>query len=289
MKILYIGKFKKLWDEEYIAQAFESLGHDVIRLPETHKKPTDVIAEYKPDLVLWAKLNINNPMSVVNYCKQNNIKTVCWVWDLYWGYAREHQIHTNLMFKADYVFTSDGGHQNEWESVGIKHKCIRQGIHEPECYLEPGEKLYDVVFIGSQNQFNAERLKIINQVKKDFNFKWFGKENEDEIRGPKLNRLFCQSKIIIGDSVYSPNYWSNRVVETLGRGGFLIHVDVPGIKEEYPYLVTYEKGNYEDLKQKINHYLQNPNLREEIIKKNHEWVKNNYTCKHKCQELCQNL
>lgn len=94
---------------------------------------------------------------------------------------------------------------------------------------------------------------------------------------------------MIGDSVYSPNYWSNRVVETLGRGGFLIHREVEGLSKEYPDLVTYEKDNYEDLKNKIKFYLLNYDKRYEIIQKNFDWVKNNYTIEHKIKELCQNL
>ena len=187
------------------------------------------------------------------------------------------------------MFTSDGGHEERWKEVGIDHKCIRQGIHEPECYREDAEKEYDVVFVGTFNMNNKERNDMLDKIDKDFDFHWFGKDNQDEVRGPKLNRLYGKTKVVVGDSVYTPNYWSNRVVETLGRGGFLIHQDVPGLKEAFPYLVTYERGNYDDLKTKIGHYLQNPKEREEIINKNLEWVKNNHTCKHRCQELCQNL
>lgn len=289
MKIIYIGNFQKLWDEEYIAQAFEELGHEVGRITERDPKVLQQLEDFKPDMVLWAKLNTGQANNIIQYCKTHEIPTVCWVWDLYWGYAREYKLG-DPMWKADYVFTSDGGHEEEWKSKGIKHECVRQGIHEPECYLEePREKEFDVVFVGSENKNNKERNEMLRRIEEDFGLHWVGRDNPDEARGTKLNKLFAKSKIIVGDSVYSPNYWSNRVVETLGRGGFLIHVDVPGLKEEYPYLVTYEKDNYQDLKDKIGHYIQNPTQREEIIKKNHEWVKNNYTCKQKCQDLLTKL
>lgn len=290
MKIAYIGNFQKMWDEEYIARAFEELGHQVGRITEHDPKILQQIQWFAPDVVLWAKLRTPQALRVVDYCRRNKIKTVCWVWDLYWDYEnREHKIQTDPMFQADLVFTSDGGHQKQWESVGIKHKCIRQGIHEPECYREDAEKEYDVVFVGSMNVFNSDRNSMISKIKEDFDLHWFGKDNSDEIRGPKLNRLYGKTKIVVGDSVYSPNYWSNRVVETLGRGGFLIHQYVEGIEKEYPYLVTYKRGDYKDLKEKIGHYLQNPKEREALIEKNLQWVKENHLCKHRCKELCENL
>lgn len=292
MKISYIGNFKKLWDEEYIAQAFEELGHEVQRIPEMSKGIPQQVEEFNPDFVIWAKLGIHQADRFVDWCREKGYKTVCWVFDLYWGYAREYQIESNPMFKADIVISTDGGNADKWEQAGIKHYCVRQGIHAPECYLEDGEIENNVLFVGSYNRYNTERNEILEQINKDFDLKWVGKVNTDECRGPKLNRLYGKTKVVVGDSVFSPFYWSNRVVETLGRGGFLIHVDVPGIKEEYPHLVTYERGNYRDLKEKIGHYIQNPNQREELRNKNYEWVKNNYTCKHKCQEVidivCQN-
>lgn len=289
MRIAYIGNFDKMWDEEYIARAFESIGHEVGRIREYRSNIVNDLIEFKPDIVLWAKFRVNYPEQILNWCKKNNVKTVCWVWDLYWGYQRENFIFNKPMFKSDLIFTTDGGHDKEWTESGFKHKCIRQGIYEAECYREKGKIEYDVIFVGTFNPYNQERNEIIEKVKQDFKFEWFGYKDADQIRGPKLNRLYGKTKVIIGDSVYSPYYWSNRVVETLGRGGFLIHQEVEGLKEEFPYLVTYKRGDYADLKKKIKYYLTHNKEREEIINKNIEWVRNNHLCKHKVLELCQNL
>jgi spore maturation protein CgeB len=149
--------------------------------------------------------------------------------------------------------------------------------------MSVSNKEYDLVFIGSDNPSNKERNAILSSLEKDFNITWFGKKDTNEIRSTKLNELFSKTKIVVGDSVYSPHYWSNRIVETLGRGGFLIHKDVEGLKEEYPHLITYT--DYEDLKSKITYYLEHDIAREEIVKKNFEWVRDNYTCDKKCAEV----
>jgi spore maturation protein CgeB len=78
-------------------------------------------------------------------------------------------------------------------------------------------------------------------------------------------------------------------VETLGRGGFLIHQEVDGLKEEYPHLVTYKRGDLNDLKEKIDYYIEHEDERKALVVKNYEWVRDNYTMDKKCAELLSKL
>jgi hypothetical protein len=224
MKIAFIGKFKRMDDEEYIALGFEAIGHTVLRI-EDSTPALDICAQLKEvNLVLWTKLRVDNPSLVVAHCKLRDLKCACWVFDLYFDYHREYQLATHPAFKADYVFTTDGGHQKEFEALGINHHCVRQGIANSECYLEPLVAPKGVIFVGTDNPMNPYRTEMISSVKKySSEFEWIGRGDPTEVRGTDLNKLYARKKIVIGDSVYSPRYWSNRIVETLGRGGFLIH------------------------------------------------------------------
>ncbi len=286
MKIAIIGKFQKMWDEEYIARGFENLGHEVQRIEQT--VPVDEIKHklVDPDLVLWTKLRVDKPIELREYCRK--FKTACWVFDLYWGYVRENQLQ-HPSFTADYIFTTDGGHEKEFKEAGMNHFVVRQGIRSEECFLDKGEP-EGVVFVGTHNPYNPYRMKLIEAVKGYVsNFKWYGSGDEEEVRGTDLNELYANTKIVIGDSVYSPHYWSNRVVETLGRGGFLIHPDVPGLKEAYPYLITYDRDNFQQLKDLLRHYLIYTKEREELRVKNFQWVKDNYTIEKQCEKLLSHI
>jgi hypothetical protein len=289
MHIAFVGKFEKLYDEEYIARSFEALGHTVSRLPMAYpaRQLLFVLERIKPDIVLCCKWERMPPE-----LQANGIKTVCWLFDLYFGYEREYRVKNAPYFKADRVFTTDGGHQEQFKEAGVKHQCVRQGIYEPECYLAPSTgKSHPIVFVGSYNPLNEDRNKTLEFVEKRYGnkFAWYGKENTHELRGHELNELYAKTKIVIGDSVYSPYYWSNRVVETLGRGGFLIHQEVEGLKEAYPHLVTYRRGDLEDLHAKIEYYLTHEQERKEIVQKNFEWVKQYNTMDKRCAELISKL
>lgn len=285
---MIIGRFINLYDEEYIARSFESLGHEVLRA-NVSALPVDLthsLNKFNPDILLFNKWSVPDVMKPhVEAKRKNGMKTVCWVFDLYFNYPREHLVKQHPMFRADYVFTTDGGHDERWADYGINHKCVRQGIYKPHCYvLEPRTATSDVVFVGSESPIYPQRNETILKLAKKYKVRWFGRNNTNEARNDDLNMLYSMSKIVIGDSYPSPRYWSNRVVETLGRGGFLIHRNVAGIKEEYPYLVTYD-GTFEDLCEKIDYYLEHEDERRELIQKNYEWVKNRYTMDKKCQEL----
>lgn len=283
-KIAFIGKFGRLYDEEYIARSFEMLGCEVVRISQqmaTHDIERILLKE-KLDILLYCKWE--QPVSLnetIDTLKREGVRTVCWLFDLYFNYQRERYMKNNRFFRSDYVFTTDGGNDHRWKELGINHFCVRQGIYAPECFIEESNPVYDVIFVGSENPYHPERTALMKELGLKYNFSWFGRRDTNEVRGTRLNSIFAETKVVVGDSVYSPNYWSNRVVETLGRGGFLIHKEVPGIKEEYPYLVTYDT----DLFEKIDYYLAHEDERKEIVQKNFEFVRDNYTMEKQCQKL----
>ena len=291
MKIGLIGKFQRLHDEEYIARSFEMLGHKVVRIQSDESFMLDSIfnqiMDERPDIVIYGKLNLQgDTKKFIKQLKFYDIKAVCWIFDLYIGYPREFRLNAPQFKDADILVSTDGGHNKEFLEKGINHKCVRQGIYKPECFVVDKPKIRDVAFVGSPNALYDYRQNMLDFVKANYSsFKWFGQKDTNEIRGTRLNDLYGETKVIVGDSVYSPYYWSNRVVETLGRGGFLIHPNVEGIKQEYPHLVTYEYKNFDDLKTKIDYYLAHDDEREELRKKNFEWVRDNYTMDKKCAQL----
>lgn len=282
-KIAFIGKFTNLHDEEYIARSFEMLGCNVNRIPQ-HYAWMDVrekLLLFRPDYILYTKWEYPYQIAaVLETLKREGTKTICWLFDLYFDYQREFLVKSRSFFKSDYVFTTDGGHQARFNDLGINHICVRQGIYKPECILLPFQKIeHEIVFVGSDSPIYPERSKLLRELK----VRWYGKINTNERRGMALNELYAITRIVIGDSFPSPHYWSNRVVETLGRGGFLIHKETEGLKEAYPYLVTYK--DKQDLKEKIEYYKHHETERRSIIRKNFEWVRDNYTMEKQCQIL----
>jgi len=298
MKFLYVANFSHSWETPvYIADSLEELGHEIKRIPEkaTPKKIIKNIQHHKPDVLLFTKGNIlGNLQKVLDFCKENDILTVCWLFDLYFGLAhREPEVYAHPRFKADVVLTTDGGHQEKFEALGINHICLRQGIYQKEAYISKNKRrVEEIVFIGSCLGCSPHRPRLIEFLQRTYkeNFGWYGKDKDNQVRGKDLNNLLASTKIVVGDSVLSPNYWSNRVYEILGRGGFLLHPKVPGLEKEFTYwkhFVPYDAWNFRQLEQIIDYYLTHDKEREKIKKEGHKFCKQNYTYLKRCQKLIE--
>lgn len=270
MKIYYFGKFGKHHTERYIADALKAQGHSVYRSKIDLYRPLQNILndinELKPDIFLMAKC-YPHIYPLENLLKKIDMPKVTWLFDLFIDAPKNMNRTLNEPFftLADKVFTTDGGHDKEWAEAGINHTTLRQGIHKPEHILYEAEQDIDISFIGSHSY--DYRAILHRHLGKTYgnNYHRFGLNQE--IRGLELNQLLARTKIVVGDSVPSPRYWSNRLYEICGRGGFMIFPYVEGIKEEIPSLVTYEWGNLEDLDKKIRYYLENEDEREQIRRK----------------------
>lgn len=259
MKIVYYGNFKNPFSTEtYISDALERQGVKVVRLNKYDQPFSKLKGECADaDYLLVAKMNTPLP--------QVDCPVICWVFDLFFDLPEpfDRPFNKQFHFKADKVFSTDGGHDEEWEKHKVDHTCIRQGVDQKGKYvLEPNYK-YDTAFIGSISY--PYRSKLVNFIKRNK-----GLLVQEGYYADNLNRLLSEVKIVVGDSVPSPKYWSNRVYEITGRGGFIIHPYVEGIKDEFPDLVTYTHGDLDELKDKVDYYLKHDNERKEIKRKCHE-------------------
>lgn len=295
--IFYIGKFDHIWNEECIAKSLEELGVNVHRQDENEyvKNILANIDQVKPDLVMFAKLNLaNDPNFLIKGLKERKIPSVSWTFDLYFDYVREKYVPHYAFMKADHVFTTDGGHDVKFTTLGINHHLLRQGIYEPEAimYPRPEEYKHDIIFVGSHNPNHPYRQALMKFLEDNYGdkFKWYGKDDTNDVRSLKLNELFAQSKIVIGDSVPSPKYWSNRIYESLGRGAFLISPEIEGLEKEFEYykhFIPYTYYDFPSLKKKIDYYLTHDEEREKIRQAGFEFTKANYTYKKRCEKLLQ--
>ncbi len=297
-KILYIGDFKEPFStEKYIAHAFRELGYDVFCKQEDSyflyniEENVKEVVEMNPVLVLFSKGKpIGNARLFIEMLRKENIPTASWLFDLYFDLPTPDRVHRlkikDAPFNSDVIYTTDGGHHEQFKELGIVSRTLRQGIHEPEAILYDRPKTHDVIFVGG-NKF-LTRTELLQCLSDRYNFKQYGSHPNNQVRNLPLNELYASTKVVVGDSQPSPNYWSNRIYETLGRGGFLLHPKTEGLEEEFEdgkHLVLYERGNLNDLCDKIDYYLTHDEEREKIRKAGFEHVKNNYTYKHRVIEL----
>ena len=217
--------------------------------------------------------------------------------DLYFGLERENLVtNRSSIFTSDFVLTPDGGNQRRFESLGINHVCIRQGIPQEYLCKHPAhhsDRDLDIVFIGTcQAAHGSRRRKLLNYLQSTYGnkFHWFGKTGDNEVRDAELQKIYNRAKIVIGDCVPSPKYWSNRVYEVMGNGAFLLHPFVPGLEEYFvneEHAVFFEMDNYKDLSSKIDFYLLNDEKRHKIAMAGLKEVSSNHTTQHRAKAIME--
>ena len=295
MRIGLIGNFRvPFTTENDLVWSLERLGHEVVRLQEDDYW---VVAPLDIDLLIYVHTHgWVTPIDLLRYFEQleaNKIPTVSFHLDYFRGLElrddRQNLVGRHPFWKTKYVFSADGGSSDWFKERGINHFWLPPGVVERDCYFaDPKEEfLHDVIFVGSR-AYHPEwpnRPELIDWLHLTYGarFAHYGNDGRKVVRMDELNRLYRSVKIVVGDSINigykHPNYWSDRVPETTGRGGFLIHPNVEGLRKYHQSVITYKYGDFNDLKSKIDCYLEDYVRREKLRLKQHIETKtlNTYT------------
>lgn len=325
MRIGFLGNFSVNYSTESDWKwTYEHLGHEVIPFQETGPNPatTDEIWAGCQNIDIFHYVHTHNaetpgsfPISeLIQRFKNKGIVTIGYHLDYWRGLERQKDVGTHPWWTLDYIFTADGG-SNEWyRSQGINHHYIKAGIVERDCYIGNYREEYacDVAFVGSYN-YHPEwkyRPQLIDWLANTYGerFRRYGGDTQwGTIRGSALNDLYASVKVIVGDTLClnfdHPNYFSDRLFETTGRGGFLIFPEIDGIRDCFntddwddidcrmmtnssnDELITYGFENFGNLRNAIDKALANEVARESIKLNGHERTKRDHTYTNRANEI----
>jgi hypothetical protein len=326
MRIVMIGNFQVSYcTEQDWAWTYEHLGHEVIRCQENETTTEEIWSHAQTsDLVHyvhthgWVTPGVMSIAEILERCNQKNIPTVGVHLDYWRGLEREQDVGTHPWWKTDFTFTADGGSNDWYRSQGINHHYLKAGVVERDCYLGEYREEYacDVAFVGSYH-YHPEwsyRPRLIDWLQETYGDRfrrYAGDTKYGTIRGKDLNDLYASVKVVVGDTLCigfdHPDYFSDRVFETTGRGGFLIFPEIEGIKRcfntsyfsQVPQLgltlsmekelQTYRFEAFDELKNAIDYYLQEPEMREAVRLAGHERTKRDHTYTNRVLEMFEIL
>lgn len=309
-KITFLGNFRVDYTSEtHHANTLESLGYNVVRLQETADTTGKILREaMTSDLFVWIHTHgWNTPggltmEQVLLELRDAGVPTMTYHLDLWFGLNRQKDLHKHPVYQhIGHFFTVDS-QMAEWfnNKTSVKGHYLPAGVYDKECTYTPATPERDLIFVGSKS-YHPEwpyRPKLINFLEQNYpdKFSLYGREGVKTVRGQELNELYASTKVVVGDTLCPnfnyPDYWSDRIYETLGRGGFLIHPYIKGLEKEFEdkkHVVFYEYNNWDQLDDLINYYLENDKERENIRKAGHEFVKKNYTYRNRWQSILKEL
>jgi hypothetical protein len=309
-KITFLGNFRVDYTSEtHHANTLESLGYNVVRLQETADTTGKILREaLTSDLFVWIHTHgWNTPggltmEQVLLELRDAGVPTMTYHLDLWFGLNRQKDLTRHPVYQhIGHFFTVDS-QMADWfnTKTNVKGHYLPAGVYDKECSYTPASPERDIIFVGSKS-YHPEwpyRPKLINFLEQSYpdRFSLYGREGIKTVRGQELNELYASTKVVVGDTLCPnfkyPDYWSDRIYETLGRGGFLIHPYINGLDKEFEdkkHVVFYEYNNWNQLEDLINYYLENDKEREKIRKAGHELVKKSYTYKNRWQSILKEL
>lgn len=294
MRIAFLGNFRVSYtSESHHAETLEALGHEIVRLQEAEAAALDILAAaVESDLFVWVHTHSWHTPGierVLNTLRGVGVPAMTYHLDLWMGLRREQDMHTDPYWQVGHFFTADRL-MADWLNANtpVQGHYLPAGVFDRECVMTTPANPFDVAFVGSR-RYHPEwpyRLQLIDELHSRYGsrFRHYGNGGLGIVRGPELNQVYADAKVVVGDSLclnYTyPDYWSDRVYETLGRGGFLIHPRVPGMDQEFTdreHLVFYDFGDFDQLHELIDYYLAHDREREGIRRAGHSYVKTRHT------------
>lgn len=305
MRVVYVGNFRHHFcTEVHLSKTMMSLGVDVVEVQEDNVRVSELDGFIQPgDIFMYTRTwGMDDPAGLSRKLaefKQEGIVSMSYHLDLYHGISREKSVIGDPFWETEYVFTPDGSPEAAkfFKDSGINHYYLKPGVFKPECYMGLKDpRFHELVgFVGTVNGYHREwpyRVQLDKVLRKFFG-ETYTKQGHPEtlLRGKELNNFYASVPVIVGDTLCpgftKTYYWSDRVYETIGRGGFLIHPYIGGLEEEFTdgeNIVFYNYGDFEDLRDKVNFYLENPEERERIRRNGFEFVRDNCTYENRIKE-----
>jgi FkbM family methyltransferase len=304
--IMYVGNFRPPHStENHVSQALRNIGHDVIPLQEDDAATWDTLRDARPDLVLWTRtwsLPEFDQVGVLDELRAAGVPTVGYHLDRWWGLPREHQVLDEPFFRCDVMVTADGGHDEMWDAACVTHWWFPPAVLAEQAVLgKPvARRRYPVGFVGSWHRYHPEwpwRTELIRHLRRMYGreFVAWPQGGQPAVRGPALADVYASIDVVVGDSCLvgeASRYWSDRIPETLGRGGFLIHPYVEGIEDHYTdgeHLVLVEPQSWPAMRDAIEKWRRDPDGRAEIAAAGRAHVLAHHTYEHRMTELVERL
>lgn len=306
--------------ENDVRKAFEHLGHTVIMLQEgdnynPNKASIETIfatvANEDIDLLLWTgtwgdAYPLDEVLDIFHYCAQKGIPTATLHLDTFWSTNRGGRSWwREPMFHTAYLFTADGDYQDKWKLLGKNHMWLPSAVRHDAAKMGNYREEYacDVAFVGSNGVGYHEdvwgyRKELVDALramcrKRGWSFRNPGGDEPKINRNDDMNDFYASAKVTVGDSLClkkeQSHYWSDRVPEATGRGGFLIMPKIDELINQGWKIPQYEWGNFDDLERVIELYLNAEEARVEAVKHNLETTKAKHTYVNRVETILREV
>lgn len=218
-----------------------------------------------------------------------------------WNISHPEDVTVDEYNLYDYVFFASERMKNELgpkikPESGVLLQCVDE---EVMTYEEKEEKEYELLFVGNSRQVYRQILKDL--LPTEHKLTVYGRHWEnfpvqeyvvsDYIDNDKVGQAYHDAKILLNDhwdDMKKYGIISNRIFDALAVGAFVISDYMPEIDETFGgAVVTYRSK--EELAEKIDYYVNNPDERTQLAEKGKKIVLEGHTFSIRCRQIIESI
>lgn len=254
------------------------------------------------DLLLWTHTpGWPTPVAAVAQVerfRKAEVPVVGYHLDRWWGLRRQSEVYGVPYFRLlDRFYVADP-QVERWHDAGVSAVRLSPGVSDRNRLdgdVSTRWAGYDVAFIGSTTGYHPEhthRHDMLEQLRRRYGRRFVEVPgNGPAIRGDELADIYATIPVIIGDSclVGLDAYWSDRVPETVGRGGFLVHPETHWYDEYQPgiHLECWPVGDWRTMNKLIDGSLNDPQWRMTVAADGAHHVRTRHLYRHKIARVLE--
>ena len=319
LTVWYVGNFRPEHStENHVAEALANVGATVTKFQEDDRGIASVgsllsRAANPVDFILWTRTrwgaDIQDDLNrqarlTLRLARSRGIPVVGYHLDIWWGLKRETEVSTEPFFDVDLLVTADGGHDDRWEATGVNHLWMPPAVSRRQAVIgTPRDEFRSrIAFVGSHDggyhPEHEHRHQLVQWLRQNYrrDCAFWPQPGRHAVRGVDLQDLYASVDVVVGDSCFAGTglnrYWSDRIPETIGRGGFLLHPNVPGLEDHFvdgEHLVTWDAFDWSGLGTLIETALSAPEDRRDITLTGRQHVLEHHTYEVRMCQLIDTL
>lgn len=186
--------------------------------------------------------------------------------------------------------------KNSYTKVEVLLQCSDTSVFKP---VENESSRYELLFVGNSKNIYRKVIKDVLPSEYElsvYGTNWEGLIDDKYINGENIPNIeiyeyYGNAKIVLNDhwdDMRNKGFISNRIFDVLASKGFVITDEVLGLEKCFgDAVVTYK--DKADLKQKIELYMNDDELRQQKMQKGYEIVIQNHTFEQRAKIIIDNL
>ena len=308
MKILCIfgkyqyGKKERGLSTEYFSfvSAFKLLGYEIVffdswdrslysNFVKLNKALIETVEKEEPDIVFSVQLGYEIWLETWDYIRANfDCKLINWCTDDSWKYKEHSKFlapHFDLMVTTYEEFLSLYENQNA--------NAILSGWAVPVQWIKEPKKAkdckYKVSFVGAAHGDRKDKIKYLKNRGIEVKCFGYGWEN-GAIKANEIPKIFNDSIISLNFANSSgENQIKARVFEVTGSGGFLLTENAKNLDKVFNENEIALFDDMEECVKKINFFLQNLDIRDDMVKSSFKRCEKNYTYANRLEKILKTV